>query len=120
MPYPQCCGARSIVEFSNTDIGFGGGDVTPATLDKFLTDTLKQFVNGQNTFLTCVINNDQYPILIGTFVKHGFRVFAKDQYHPKYGNSLSFLLYVKEWGVNPKESQLVPDLADSLEIPSEE
>ena len=98
--YPQCCGARTIVEFGNTNIGFGGGDITVPEFKKFVEKSIGQMKEEKNTFLTMVLNTDQSILFHDTAVAAGFNCYAHNMYHPKYGNNLSFYLYVCDHGVN--------------------
>ena len=114
--YPQCCGARTIVEFGNTNIGFGGGDISVEEFKTFIVDSINKTKDEKSTFLTMVLNTDQSGLFHDTAVTAGFNCYAHNMYHPKYGNSLSFYLYVADHGVNMKD-KLKADLARSVAAP---
>lgn len=100
LPYPQSCGARVIVEFGNTAIGFGSEETTPEELNEFLVSTRKQMVKEKNTFCTAVLNNDQVKLFHETMESNGWACVQKHRYHPKYGRSVSFYLLTLDWGPN--------------------
>ena len=104
--YPQCCGARTIVEFGDTGVEFGGGFFTVPEMDKFLEESIIKMKKEQNTFLTAVLNTDQSSLFHDTFVKRGFNCYAHNMWHPKYGNNLSFYLFVLDYGPNRHKSRL--------------
>lgn len=112
--YPQCCGARTIVEFGNTNIGFGGGDITVKEFTDFVNDSIGKMKKEQNTFLTMVLNTDQSTLFHDAAVKAGFNCYAHNMYHPKYGNNLSFYLYVEDHGVNKDKSKLPRSVAPPI------
>lgn len=112
--YPQCCGARTIVEFGNTNIGFGGGDITVPEFKTFVEDSIKKMHKEQNTFLTMVLNTDQSTIFHDTAIAAGFKCYAHNMYHPKYGNNLSFYLYTVDHGVNKSKPSLERTVAEGV------
>lgn len=117
LPYPQSCSARTIVEFGNTGIGFGGGEITVPELDKFLKETVDSMRKEKNTFCTVVLNNDQSRLFHQTFIDNGFACVQQDRYHPKYGRSVSFYLLTLDWGVNPGFKNLTPADGELFVVP---
>lgn len=101
LPYPQSCGARVIVEFGNTAIGFGSEETTPEELNKFLVETRATMKKEKNTFCTAVLNNDQVKLFHETLESNGWACVQKNRFHPKYGRSVSFYLLTLDWGINP-------------------
>lgn len=116
--YPQSCGARTVVEFGNTSIGFGGGNVTVEDLDKFLKETVVSMKKEKNTFCTAVLNNDQGKLFHQTFLDNGFACIQRDRYHPKYSRSISFYLLTLDWGNNPNYKDLTPEDGSPFVIPA--
>jgi hypothetical protein len=116
LPYPQSCGARTIVEFGNTAIGFGSEKTEPAELNDFLVSTRKQMVKEKNTFCTAVLNNDQVKLFHQTMIDNGWACIQKNRYHPKYGRSVSFYLLTLDWGPNKNYADLDNDAGENFVV----
>jgi hypothetical protein len=116
LEYPQSCSARTLVEFGHTHVGFGGGRPTKEDFETKLDEFITKFRNGRNTFLTCLMNNDQDKFFHDVLLSRGFICVQKDMIHPKYGKRVSFYLYTEMYtsqksqtGTGPKTTVWHPE-----------